>query len=387
MEFVKQRNVLVGILALHAVVIFSVCWFAASVSDPTWVFGANYLSDLGVSKYTWGHKFFNGGCLIAGVMLAACGTALIVTKERTLDVLAGLFALIAGIAMSLIGVVTEDAGRAHIIIALIAFGSGFIGLIFLAIKDKFDGLCPLAMFTLVGIIAVILSYLIFNLDADKLTPEVETVAIIVLLLLFLLQGMKFIHHGAAGGGCAGKHKLAFGFSALIGSVGFLMLWLFAVVADPSWSFGCDGVYRLGLSAVPETQTMFALACIVGGFFTAVFGIGKGLMKDGELRSVSGFFILLAGIIVVGIGMTVLAEKNVYASAEQFAVAFGMITLTLIIAADWTKKRIVPAAFYMIVLACGVVTIMIGYERMSVFCILAMFVVLGIEGVRMMLSKN
>jgi MFS superfamily sulfate permease-like transporter len=86
-------------------------------------------------------------------------------------------------------------------------------------------------------------------------------------------------------------------------------------------------------------------------------------------------------------MTVLGAKNVYASAEQFAVAFGMITLALIIAADWTKKRMIPAAFYMIVLACGVVTILIGYDAMSVFCILALFLVLAVEGVRMLLCKD
>jgi hypothetical membrane protein len=387
MEFVKQRNILIGVLALLTVAVFSFCWFAASVSDPTWVFGANYLSDLGVSDYTWGHKFFNGGCLVAGVLLAVCGTALIVTKERMLDLIAGLFVLVAGIAMSLIGIVTEDAGDPHIIIALIAFGFGFLGLIIFAFKDWCDGLRILAPLTFIGIIAVIVSYLLFNLDSDVLTPEVETVAMITLLSLFLLQGMKFVYHGNAGNGCIGKHKLAFGFAALLGSVGFLMFWLFAVAADPSWTFASDGVYRLGLSAVGETQNLFALACIIGGFFTAVFGVGFGMMKDGCLRSVSGFFILLAGLIVLGIGMTVLAQKNVYASAEQFAVAFGMITLALLIAADWTKKRIVPAAFYMIVLACGIVTIMIGYDAMSVFCILALFIVLGIEGVRMLLRKN
>jgi hypothetical membrane protein len=388
MELVKERNSLIGVLALLGVIIFAFCWFAAAVSDPDWVFGANYLSDLGVSDYAPAYKFFNGGCLLAGIMLAVCGTVLVVSRKKKLDVLTGIFTIVAGTAMSLIGIVTEDAGAPHYYIALVAFGIGFLSLIFLAVRDWTNGLKILALLTPVGVIAALVSFFVYNLNISHLTPELETVAIIVLLLLFLMQGMKFIHHGAVEKGvpgAAGRHRLLFGFSALIASVAFLLLWLFAALADPLWTFGSDPVYMLGASAVEETKTMIALACIVGGSFATVYGIGAGLMSNG-VRSYGSSFIVIGGALVAAVGVTFLAAKDVPACAEQFALAFGMIALTFIVASDWAKKRVMPAAAYIIVLVGGIASLLIGYDAASAFCVLALFAVLGIEGVRLMLGE-
>ncbi|MDR0198172.1 MAG: DUF998 domain-containing protein [Methanomassiliicoccaceae archaeon] len=382
MELVKGRNILIGILALATVIVFSLCWFAAAVSDADWVFGANYLSDLGVSDYTWAHKFFNGGCLVAGVLLALCGTAIIVFRKNRYEIF-GVFAIVAGIAMSLIGVVTEDAGDPHYYIALVAFGFGFFCLILLAIRDWCEGLRILTLLTAIGTIAVIVSFFIFKTD-DAFSPGVETVMIIVLLSLFLLQGMKFIYHGVADierPGIPGRHRVGFGFAALVGSVSFLALWMFATAADPSWTFGEDPAYMLG-----KTQSFFALACIAGGSFAIVYGVGAGLMRIDSLRSFGSFFVVIAGVLVAAIGMTFLAEKEVPACAEQFAIAFGMIALAFITASDWTKKRVMPAAFYLIVLTCGVISLLIAYDAASSLCAVALFAILGVEGTRLLLSK-
>ena len=375
-------------LALLAVIIFSFCWFAASVSDPGWVFGANYLSDLGVSDYALANKFFNVGCLAGGAMLALCGIAIVTSKKDNLDLFAGIFAFIAGIAMALIGVVTEDVETAHILIALTAFGFGFLGLIMLSLKDRSNGLNILGALTPLGIIVVLLSYVMFNLNETMLTPEVETVAIIVLLLLFLLQGMKFLYHGRADLSrppVAGDHRTGFGFIALLGAVHFIALAMFAILADTSFTLGSDPLYLLGSSSVGEAQALFAFACIAGGFFAAIFGIGIGLMRSG-LRSVGGFFMVLAGATMMGIGITVLCEKDIYLCAEQFALAFGFIALALITANDWMKKRMMPAAFYVIILVFGIISVIAGYDSASSLCILALFVAFGIEGVRMFLKE-
>ena len=388
MENVKERDLPIGLLAMLAVLIFSLCWFAASVSDPEWVFGANYLSDLGVSDYALANKFFNIGCLAAGAMLALCGIMIVTSKKDNMDLFAGIFALIAGIAMALIGVVTEDVETAHIIIALTAFGFGFLSLIVLSLKDRSDGLDILWVLTPLGIIAVLISYVIFNLNETMLTPEVETVAIIVLLFLFLLQGMKFIYRGRADLNrppVAGNHRTAFGFIALIGAVHFIALGMLAILADASFTLGSDPLYLLGSSPVGEAQALFAFACVAGGFFAAIFGIGIGLMRSG-LRSVGGFFAVLAGVTMIGIGITVLCEKDIYLCAEQFALAFGFIALALITANDWMKKRMMPAAFYVIILVFGIISVIAGYDSASALCILALFIVFGIEGVRMFLKE-
>ena len=400
MELVKERNILIGTAVSAGVIVFAVCWFIAAMSDPCWVFGTNYLSDLGVSGYKWAHSFFNGGCLVAGVLFALCGGLIISSRKKKLDIFAGIFAVISGISISLIGIVTEDAGDPHVYIALTAFGFGFLSLALLSIIDHRDGLKILSWFTPIGIIIVILTYLFVDLSlldglvldnaSSMISPEVETVAVIVLLLLFMLQGMKFIYHGAEQRkvpGIADRHKMAFGFVALAGAVIFLAFWLFAMLSDASWEFGTDPAYLLGSSAVHEAQSFFVIACIGGGLLTIVYGIGAGMMRNGSLRSVSGAFAVLAGIVLTAIGIGAIAANETFMCAEVFALLFAAIAAILIMASDWTQKRMLTASFYLLkMVVCVAALLLVGYDGASSVFILAMFLVLAIEGFRLTVSE-
>ncbi|MDR0791262.1 MAG: DUF998 domain-containing protein [Methanomassiliicoccaceae archaeon] len=397
MERVNERNILIGLAAAVAVIVFGLSWYIAALSDPEWIFGTNYLSDLGVSDSETSRLFFNGGCIVAGVMLVIVGTIILVSKKGGLLKAAGGVAVVAGLGMALVGIVTEDAGDPHFFVALIAFGMGFLSLVLLAVNDWRNGLRILASLTFVGLFAVALSYLwLFVLEVDVCflsgLEGVETVLALVLLALFMLQGMKFLYHGGMerevnGKGMCDRHKIAIGFTALIAMVSFLMFWGFAMLSDPSWTFGTDSVYMLGFSAEGDTQMFFAIACVAGGLFTLLYGIGAGMMHNGQARSVGGFFTVLLGAMLYLLGLAYLLADGIMECTELCMIALGALAILCIAISDWVNKRMLPAAFYMLILVGGVMTMLyVGYESASAVCIALFFVIIGIEGVRLILSK-
>ncbi|MDR0778657.1 MAG: DUF998 domain-containing protein [Methanomassiliicoccaceae archaeon] len=397
MELVKERNILIGLTASLAVVAFGLSWYIAALSDPAWTFGANYLSDLGVSDNEMSRLFFNGGCILAGILLAVTGTAVLTSMKGRLYKAAGLCTMIAGIAMAFVGVFTEDAGSLHFYIACVAFGMGFLALIFVAVKDRMNGLRALSALTVLGVFLVLVSYLWLVQFEDNSTfllgaPGVETVMALVLFALFLLQGMKFLYHGGLetevkGKGMCDRHMVAFGFIALFAAVSFLLFMGFAILSDLGWVFGTDPVYMLGLSDVSDTQMFFVIACVVGGLFTLLYGIGAGMMHNGQARSVSGFFIVLMGVSLYLLGLAfLLAPGLINEYVEYCIVTMGVLAILCIAISDWMFKRMTTAAYYFLVaLFSALLMLFIGYEMASAVAIALFFTIVGIEGVKLMRS--
>ncbi|MDR0778423.1 MAG: DUF998 domain-containing protein [Methanomassiliicoccaceae archaeon] len=398
MELVNERNILIGLAASLAVLAFGLSWYIAALSDPEWIFGANYLSDLGVSNAEMSRIFFNGGCIVAGILLTIAGTAMITCKKGKLHKGAGICAVISGIAMALVGIVTEDAGDPHIYVAVIAFGMGFLALILLAIRDRKNGLKALSSLTLLGIFLVALSYLwliYFETDVYFLSdaPGVETVMALVLFVLFLLQGMKFLYHGGMetevhGKGMCDRHKTAIGFVAVSASVAFIIFWGFAMLSDPGWLFGTDPVYELGFSKAGEAEMFFVMACVVGGLFTLLYGIGAGMMHNGQARSVGGFFHVLMGATLYLLGLTYLLNPGLIGEhIEHCLVAMGALAILCIVISDWLNKHMATAAFYLFILSVSVLAMLYyDYESASAISIAVFFTIIGIEGTKLILSK-
>ena len=387
MKFAKDLNILIGTAGLLAAIVFALCWYTAALSDPAWVFGTNYLSDLGVSDYENAHRFFNIGCLVTGILFVLFGAGLIASKRDRVSLTAGALAVVSGVCVSLIGIVTSDAGDPHAYIAYAAFGIGFVCLIFLAVGDLLDGLCILATITFLGFAATALSFLVLDL------PGVETMAAVMLLALFLLQGAKFLYHGTAekrardAPGICDRHKLAFGFAAVLASVTFLIFLTFAALSDTSWVFGTDPVYMLGGSSVSEARLFISIACIFGGLFTAMYGIGSGLMRNPFPRPAAGAFAMLAGITFGLAGISFLASCTVSAYVEYFAMAFGAIAVLLVIISEMMERRMVAASFFLVVLISLASSAFIsGYGYVSAFGVVALFTVLFAQGMRLIISK-
>ncbi|MCL1984705.1 MAG: DUF998 domain-containing protein [Methanomassiliicoccaceae archaeon] len=406
MTLVKERNVFIGITALIAVTVFASFWFFAAMNDISWIFGTNYLSDLGVSDSQMAYRVFNAGCIIAGALFAISGAAIVLTKKKKILGAAGAFAVIAGIMIALVGVVTEDVGDPHSLIALTGFGLAMISLVLLAVNDWRDSLRQLAVITPILILVALVTYFILGMpgiesvdiagyDIGPLSgmPGIETVITLIILFLFMLQGMKFVYHGAQdiatpdGRGVADRHKVGVGFAALASMTAFLFFWLFAILSDPSWTFGTDPGLLLGNSTVGDTSFYYSAGCFFGGLFLIAYGVGSGMMTRGRLRSYSGFFAVLTGMVLILKALTFLGAAEIWEYAEYLAAILGAITLLFIVASDWVRKRMVFAAFYLLILATAIICLIVyGYEAAASACILMLFLMLGIEGIRLFFEE-
>lgn len=106
---VKKRS---PVLGLAAVIWFLAMYAVAMSLDTVYLFGENYLSDLGVGE---GARAFNAGVIGAGIMfilfdLTAVAPAL--GKGRVHIVAVSLLVLAAGFLVC-VGIFTEDAGDLH----------------------------------------------------------------------------------------------------------------------------------------------------------------------------------------------------------------------------------------------------------------------------------
>jgi len=394
MTFVKERNIFTGMVALLAVIVFGVSWYTAAMFDPTWVFGANYLSDLGVSDVRSAHMSFNMGCLLAGILFVWFGIGLLISGKRDLKRIAGVLAVVSGVAMSLIGIFVEG-DPLHLPLALAAFGVGFLTLIVLAVMDWKDGLRTLASFTPIGLVLTVITYIVLEMDIVEMEcalvglQGVETMAALVLLVLFALQGMKFLYNGALarasnGKGIADRHRLAYGFIALIGAVAFLIFWLFSVLSVPSWTLGEDMISELAM--VDGAVTYLSIAFIAGGVFTALYGIGTGMMRHAYVRNISGSFITVLGVFMILVGLAFFAGAEVDSVYGYLLIVLAMAALTCIAAADWQDKKMITAAFYLMLLVCGVPALLFfEYALISAVTALMFPVVLIVEGVRLVVE--
>jgi len=78
---------------------------------------------------------------------------------------------------------------------------------------------------------------------------------------------------------------------------FAVVWMVAVFADGSWSFGVDELSDLGISDVCNAANIFNYGCMLFGILIAVFGAGKIAIRYGHDIS-TGILLVLAGAFLV-----------------------------------------------------------------------------------------
>ncbi len=162
-----------GILAvLSFVVLYSI----AAFSDPEYVFGEDYLSDLGVGRAAWA---FNSALILSGAFLIAftlfgmrpiLGKALSSRACEALLVLCGMF-------MIAIGVFTEDYGDLHGLFSYALFLTFLVTLLALAIslhRSQALGRMGVAVTDTAFLVGIVLVFF-------GATPLVETVSVLVII--------------------------------------------------------------------------------------------------------------------------------------------------------------------------------------------------------------
>jgi len=180
----SQRTQKAAVLCgLVAVVLFLVLYMIAMSLDSTYVFGKNYLSDLGVSNGAWA---FNAALILTGLLLMpfsilGLGPAL---GDKMWAMISKIMLVIAALFLVSIGVFTEDAGDIHGVVSYGFFLTMLVAFVFVALalhKTQYLGESGYGFTLLVFVFGLIL----LPMGGDPLS---ETVAVFGIVVWGLVTG-------------------------------------------------------------------------------------------------------------------------------------------------------------------------------------------------------
>ena len=173
-----------GILAAG---IFVGLYVIAMSIDSRYVFGENYLSDLGVGDGAWA---FNSGVIIAGALFVpfvVLGIRSTLAKSFVGEVSTALL-VIAGLFLISIGIFTENAGDIHGVVSYGFFLTTLVALAFLSYS--FDKSGPGGRKrAIVTLVAFVLGVGLLPLGG---TPLVETIAVLAIITWGLMVSLMIM---------------------------------------------------------------------------------------------------------------------------------------------------------------------------------------------------
>jgi len=180
----SQRTQKAAVLCgLVAVALFLVLYMIAMSLDSTYVFGKNYLSDLGVSDGAWA---FNAAVILTGLLLIpfsvlglgpALGSTIWAVTSKIVLVIAALF-------LVSVGVFTEDAGDIHGVVSYGFFLTMLVAFAFIVLalhRTKYLGESGYGFTLLVLIFGLIL----LPMGGDPLS---ETLAVLGIIIWGFIMG-------------------------------------------------------------------------------------------------------------------------------------------------------------------------------------------------------
>ena len=91
-----------------AIILFTMCWVLGAVFDPDWVYGANMVSDLGVSEDPVVSSLFMIGCIGGGVLFSLFGIFAWKSVNKIPEGLPYILCIPAGICLVMIGIFDEN---------------------------------------------------------------------------------------------------------------------------------------------------------------------------------------------------------------------------------------------------------------------------------------
>jgi hypothetical membrane protein len=153
---------------------FALGWAGAALSDPTWVFGVNMVSDLGVSEYESARILFSAGAVSAGALFAVFGAGLSLAYDGLAPRIGLLALCLAGIALVGVGLFNENTPY-HLPCAITLFAAAVFSAVMVAIHTARTSQYPAAAGTLLMLAAGTVLGLTSSL------PLTEAVSIIMLM--------------------------------------------------------------------------------------------------------------------------------------------------------------------------------------------------------------
>lgn len=172
-------------IGLIGIIVFSICWLCAVISDSTWTFGINMVSDLGVSE-TNAQYFFNCGCVAAGIIIYVYGILTAYFNKSSFDRVSYILIALAGMFLIGVGTFTEDLGWPHNLCAYSLFIAVAVSATIRLVLDIIHKDMISAAVTAVLIVSVVIVAL------TQTFPFLEAFAIIVILIWIALVCLKTI---------------------------------------------------------------------------------------------------------------------------------------------------------------------------------------------------
>ena len=185
-----ERATLLRLCGLFGTLVFLALYLVAMSLDSVYVFGENYLSDLGVREGAWA---FNSGLIIAGILYVLF-SLFGLGPELGKDVLGRLgtaMMVLSALLLVSIGIFTEDAGDIH---GVVSYAFFLETLATVAVVD-------LALYKtrILGLFGPVVSTacLIFGLGLLPFggTPLVETLAVFVIIIWGVLISVRLALKG------------------------------------------------------------------------------------------------------------------------------------------------------------------------------------------------
>jgi len=150
----------------------------------------------------------------------------------------------------------------------------------------------------------------------------------------------------------------------------------AIFSDSNWVFNANSLSDLGISTDAFTANLFNYSCMVGGVLITIFGLGKMFIKNG-LDSASAFFLVIAGVLLVGVGIINKSyDAHVYIACFFFACT--AIALIISMVSDSMKGRKLTTAISVISVTVTIMC-MPGFSIFGIEVIYVMAICLWLAG--------
>jgi hypothetical membrane protein len=185
-----------------------------------------------------------------------------------------------------------------------------------------------------------------------------------------------------------KSVAPFAFVGILSGVLAPIMFVIAIFADGSWTFNVDMLSALGISNVAIAASLFKWTCVVAGITLLFFGAGKAYIRMTGLDAVSGLFLAVSGVFLVGVGLVTLDNANIHHFFAALHFAMILIAMVAGTVGDWQKGRLITAsvgACALVIFLCSTVGLtMAGAEVVLVFCFCVWTVV---QSLSLAFSKN
>jgi len=183
------------------------------------------------------------------------------------------------------------------------------------------------------------------------------------------------------------HSIAFAWIGMIAVVAFLIAWIGASTADPSWKFAVNNLSDFGVSKT-NASLFFNYGCMITGALLAAFGFGRARYQKGMGNLVGGIFFILGGLGLIGVGLYPSDTGDLHTCSAVTAGLFIFLGIVAVTVVNWAADKKLFAGIG-IVAAFLLVAMFIAYNiaKLEAYGIIVVMIWVLAECANMILSSK